>query len=124
MTAHDPMQKETATERKQEKINEAEMRKQETREHNAAAKQQVGGAPGGVTSGFVGGAHTHGTGTGMNQMAAMPGHGTGQPAGYTVPGSAEAHPVGVNAGTGRTVATNPRAGGETNQGYGTGGSYS
>ncbi|XP_058207556.1 late embryogenesis abundant protein 46-like [Rhododendron vialii] len=46
MSAHDPMQKDMATERKQEKIHQAECNKQEARESNAAARQAIatGGA--------------------------------------------------------------------------------
>ncbi|KAL5697609.1 hypothetical protein ACHQM5_028734 [Ranunculus cassubicifolius] len=119
LSAHDPMEKERATARKEEKINQAELNKQEIREQNAANRLHSGGVAGGTTAGFYDGSHTHGTGpTGMNQMSALPGHGTGQ----VVEGTAQAHPMGVNTGSGGTVGTNPRAGGETNQGYGTGGS--
>ncbi|KAF9617978.1 hypothetical protein IFM89_039271 [Coptis chinensis] len=120
MSANDPIEKDMATQRKQDKITQAEINKQETREHNATARQQVGGVTGGTTTG---GAHS----TGMHQMSSLPGHGAGQPAGQpagqVVEGTVQSHPIGVNAGTGRTAAQNPRAGGDTNLGYGTGGSY-
>ncbi|KAF9613031.1 hypothetical protein IFM89_005465 [Coptis chinensis] len=111
MSAHDPIEKDMATQRKEDKIIQAEINKQETREHNATARQQVGG----VTGGTTGGGHS----TGMHQMSSLPGHGGGQ----VVEGTVQSHPIGMNAGTGRTAAQNPRAGGDTNLGYGTGGSY-
>lgn len=39
MSTHDPLQKQMAKEKKQEKIHDAEAHKQEARQHNAAAKQ-------------------------------------------------------------------------------------
>ncbi|KAI8562088.1 hypothetical protein RHMOL_Rhmol03G0007800 [Rhododendron molle] len=41
MSAHDPMQKDMATERKQEKIHQAECNKQGAHENNAAARQAI-----------------------------------------------------------------------------------
>ncbi|AES81475.1 putative Late embryogenesis abundant protein, LEA-25/LEA-D113 [Medicago truncatula] len=54
MTAHDPLQKEMATQKKEERVNQAELDKEAAREHNAAASagHQLG----------VGGHHTTGTG--------------------------------------------------------------
>lgn len=54
MTAHDPLQKEMATQKKEERVNQAELDKEAAREHNAAtsAGHQLG----------VGGHHTTGTG--------------------------------------------------------------
>ncbi|XP_043691647.1 18 kDa seed maturation protein-like [Telopea speciosissima] len=40
MTTHTPVEKDMATQRKQEKIDQAELNKQAARQHNAAAKQQ------------------------------------------------------------------------------------
>lgn len=63
MTAHDPMEKEMATEKKEERKAEAELRKQEAREENAAAKQAARagghttyttGAPGAAYGGATG----------------------------------------------------------------------
>lgn len=39
MTSHDPVQKQMATEKKEHRINQAELNKQEARELNAATKQ-------------------------------------------------------------------------------------
>ncbi|KAJ0088467.1 hypothetical protein Patl1_32993 [Pistacia atlantica] len=68
----------------------------------------------------------HGLSTGGHQMSAMPGHGTGQPTGgHVVEGVVESHPIGMNSGTGRTLAHNTKAGGNPPGPYhGTGGSYS
>ncbi|KAF5184455.1 18 kDa seed maturation protein-like [Thalictrum thalictroides] len=96
MTAHDPMEKEIATQRKEDKINQAEIKKQEIRAHNAATHHM-----GGATGGTVGGLHGTATGhsTGMQQMSAVPGHGTGAPAGgHVTEGSVGTHPVGTNTG--------------------------
>lgn len=41
VSTHDPLQKQMAKEKKQEKIHDAEAHKQEARQHNAAAKQNV-----------------------------------------------------------------------------------
>lgn len=118
MTAHDPMQKEMATEKKEERIREAELEKREAREHNAASKQVA------TATGHGGGNYTTGTGTGTgtatysttgeyghpmggHQMSAMPGQGTGHPVGgHVTEGVVGTHPVGVDRGTGRTTAHN------------------
>jgi len=64
MTAHDPMQKEMAREKKDERKHEAEYEKQAAREHNAAQRQAEGTT--GVTGHHTGlggtGHHTTGTG--------------------------------------------------------------
>ncbi|GAV63953.1 LEA_1 domain-containing protein [Cephalotus follicularis] len=126
MTAHDPVQKEMATEKKEERINQAELNKREAREHNAAAKQ--GGGHTGYTATGTGDYTTSGTGTatysttgahglptGGHQMSALPAHGTGQPTGHATEGVVGSHPIGTNrtnTGTGGTTA------------HGTGGTYS
>lgn len=56
MTAHDPMQKEMAREKKEERKHEAEYDKQAAREHNAAQKTAAG------TTGTGGTFHHTGTG--------------------------------------------------------------
>ncbi|XP_061346399.1 18 kDa seed maturation protein [Gastrolobium bilobum] len=132
MTARDPLKKEMATQKKDAKINQAELEKQAAREHNAAAKQSA-------TVGHMGQGHyTTGTGTapysttgeygqpmGAHQTSAMPGHGTGQPTSNVTDGVVGSHPIGTNTGTGRTTAHNTRVGGNQNaSGYGTGGTYS
>ncbi|OVA13057.1 Late embryogenesis abundant protein [Macleaya cordata] len=109
MTAHDAMEKELATQRKEEKINEAEMNKQMTREQNAAAKQQQSS-----------GIHS----TALHPMSALPGHGTSETHGRLTEGVIGSHPIGTNTGTGGTTARNPRVGGDTNNSLGTGGGYS
>ncbi|KAK7336641.1 hypothetical protein VNO77_17187 [Canavalia gladiata] len=134
MRARDPLQKDLATQKKEEKINQAELDKQAAREHNAAAKQSA-------TAGHMGqGHHTTGTGTGTatysttgqhgqpmgaHQTSAMPGHGTGQPTGHVTEGVVGSHPIGTNRGPdGTATAHNTRAGGNPNDyGYGTGGTY-
>ncbi|CAI9097439.1 OLC1v1033869C1 [Oldenlandia corymbosa var. corymbosa] len=144
MTAHNPTEKEMATERKEEKINQAEWNKREAMEHNAAAKHAnthtVGGnphtytatgQPGHTAAAGAGGPHTysttgkHGHPTGTHQMSALPGHGTGEPAGNVVEGVIKSHPIGTATGTTRpSAAHNTHVGPGTNQGYGTGGTYS
>ncbi|KAF5737342.1 hypothetical protein HS088_TW13G00221 [Tripterygium wilfordii] len=137
-TAHDPLQKEMATQKKDERIMEAELNKQEARTHNAAVKHgaQTHGHTGMTTSGAGGyttgapGTTTystsgvHGQGTGAHQMSALPGHGTGQPHGQVTEGVVGSHPIGTNTGTGGTTAHNTGVGGTGATGYGTGGSYS
>ncbi|XP_054804324.1 18 kDa seed maturation protein [Prosopis cineraria] len=128
MTAHDPTEKEMATERKEERMRQAELDKREARGHNVASKQAATVAPGGH-----GGNYTTGTGTGAGttatgayghpmagqQMSAMPGHGTGQPTGGHVVEDVDEV---------RSHNTNTQYGGNNNApGYGTtrsGGSYS
>ncbi|OIW13331.1 hypothetical protein TanjilG_02851 [Lupinus angustifolius] len=59
MTARDPLQKEIATQKKETKMNQAELDKLAAREHNAAVKQANAGEH------MVGqGAHHHNIGTG------------------------------------------------------------
>lgn len=108
MTARDPVQKEMATEKKQAKINQAELDKQAAREHNTAAKQSAtaghmgtGTGTGSATYSTTG---TYGQPMGAHQTSALPGHGG-------TDGTATAH--------------NTRVGGNPNaSGYGTGGTYS
>ncbi|KFK25064.1 hypothetical protein AALP_AA8G061800 [Arabis alpina] len=126
MKTRDPVQKEMATQRKEGKINQAEMQKRETQEYNAAMKQAAGGGTG---TGVGLGTATHSTtgqvghGTGTHQMSALPGHGTGHPTGHVVEGTAVTEPIGTNTGTGRTTAHNTRVGGGGTTGYGTRGGY-
>ncbi|KAG2334822.1 hypothetical protein Bca52824_006002 [Brassica carinata] len=127
MTTRDPVQKQMATEKKEAKINQAEMQKREVREHNAAMKEAAGAGTG-TGTGLGLGSATHSTtghvghGTGTHQMSALPGHGTGQPAGHVVEGTTLTEPIGTNIGTGRTTAHNTHVGGGTTR-YGTGGGY-
>ncbi|KAG7554371.1 Late embryogenesis abundant protein LEA_1 subgroup [Arabidopsis suecica] len=129
MKTRDPVQKQMATQVKEDKINQAEMQKRETREYNAAMKEAAGAGTG---LGF--GTATHSTtgqvghGTGTHQMSALPGHGTGQLTDRVVEGTAVTDPIGRNTGTGRTTAHNTLVGGGGTTGYGgpygTGGGYS
>jgi len=116
MTARDPVQKELATQKKEARVNQAELDKQAARQHNAAAKQAS-------TYSTTG---EHGHSTGLHQTSAMPGHGTGQPTGQVTEGVVGSHPLGTNRGPGGTAtAHNTHAGGNpTDYGYGTGGTYS
>ncbi|KAI4300694.1 hypothetical protein L6164_034041 [Bauhinia variegata] len=134
MTAHDPLQKEMATQKKEERINQAELDKQEARQHNAAARQSASAAggqhmgQGNYTTGTGGSATYSTTGEygqpmGTHQMSAMPGHGTGHPTGHVTEGVVGSHPIGTETGAGRTSAAhNTRVGGNA-QRYATGGSY-
>ncbi|KAG5402882.1 hypothetical protein BRARA_C00264 [Brassica rapa] len=125
MTTRDPVQKQMATQKKEAKINQAEMQKREVREHNAAMKEAAGGGTG---TGLVLGSATHSTtghvghGTGTHQMSDLPGHGTGQATGHVVERTTLTEPIGTNTGTGRTAAHNAHVGGGTT-GYGTSGGY-
>ncbi|OIT03381.1 PREDICTED: 18 kDa seed maturation protein-like [Nicotiana attenuata] len=124
MTADNPTEKEIATEKKEERINEAEMNKQETRDKNAAARQGYSTTGTEKTHSY---STTGATGhpTGAHQMSALPGHGSGQPAGQVVEGVVKSHPIGTATGTQRSsTAHNTHVGGGVNSGYGTGGSYS
>lgn len=118
MSAHDPMQKEMATQKKEERKAEAEWNKLEAHEQNAAARQaaKVGGHAS-YTTGETGGgaygteplAHPHsasatgtpGYPTGTQQMSAVPGHGTSQPYGGQVDptGVRRTHPTGLPGDT-------------------------
>lgn len=87
MTAHDPLEKEMATEKKERRLTQAELNKRAAREHNAATKQAATSGPQLVPQGTGTGTCTHSTtgaaghSTGPHQMSALPGHGTGHPAG-------------------------------------------
>ncbi|CAK7342350.1 unnamed protein product [Dovyalis caffra] len=131
MSAHDPVQKQMASEKKQERMTQAELDKLEAKQHNAASRQAgtATGRHGQYTAEGTGAymtsgqdAHTHSaTGvpshpTGTHQMSAMPGRGTGQPyGGQLEEGVTRTHPSGL---PGDTTGHNTRAGGT---GYGTGG---
>ncbi|XVF56014.1 hypothetical protein PTKIN_Ptkin06aG0082500 [Pterospermum kingtungense] len=124
-TAHDPMQKDMATQRKEDRVRQAELEKQEARQHNAAAKQA--GRDEGFTAAGSGayaasGTHTYSKPTGAHQMSALPGHGTEQPVGHVMDGRAEACPIGTNKGVGGSKSHNTRVEGNPH-GYGTGGTY-
>ncbi|XP_076892985.1 11 kDa late embryogenesis abundant protein-like [Bidens hawaiensis] len=119
MTAHDPTQKEMATEKEEARINQAEYEKQVAREQNATQRLEAEAT--GAHSYSTTGATGHGMGS--HQMSALPGHGTGEPAGQVVEGVVKSRPIGMDTGTGKTLAGhNTKAGGGAS-GYGTGGAY-
>ncbi|ERN11583.1 hypothetical protein AMTRI_Chr03g44330 [Amborella trichopoda] len=104
MSAHDPMQKQMAQQKKEARVNEAEINKQEAKAENAAQKEQVRAAG-------------HGTGS------ALPGHGTGQPHDQLLDRTAGSHPIGHNTGTGGTTTRVPLSGPTGQTGYATGAHY-
>ncbi|KAF8118759.1 hypothetical protein N665_0002s0069 [Sinapis alba] len=83
MTTRDPVQKQMATQKKEAKIDQAEMQKREVREHNAAMKEAAG------------------TGTGLGLGSATHSTTGHEPIGTNT------------AGTGRTTAHNTHVGGGT-----------
>ncbi|WRX25401.1 Late embryogenesis abundant protein [Theobroma cacao] len=131
LTAHDPVQKEMATQKKEERIHQAELDKQEARLHNAVAKQasrEDGYTATGTHTYTATGTHVfddwdRGQPTGARQMSAFPGHGTGQPTVQVDVGRAEAHPIGIKTGAGGSKTHNTRVEGDPH-GYGTGGTHS
>ncbi|XAR70031.1 hypothetical protein NMG60_11001846 [Bertholletia excelsa] len=114
MTTRDPLQKEMAERKKEDRITEAELRKQEEMNRDAAARRSE--------------TYSHsstGEPAGMHHMSALPGHGTGEPAGQVVEGVVPSHPIGTATGTQRSsAADNAQSGAAINKGYGTGGAYS
>ncbi|XP_010672665.2 late embryogenesis abundant protein 46 [Beta vulgaris subsp. vulgaris] len=138
MKADDDYDKALASEKKQDRVTEAELRKQQAMSHNAAekdAKTAVAGqtGTGGTGYGTTGPQYSHSTTgatgypTGAHQMSAMPGHGTGEPAGgHVMDGTAVgSHPIGRGTGTNTrsSTAQNRHVGGGTNTDY-TGTGYS
>ncbi|PIM97484.1 hypothetical protein CDL12_30043 [Handroanthus impetiginosus] len=108
MSADNPTEKEMATEKKEEKMNQAETDKQGAHEQNAATKEEVGS----------GESYSYST-TGE---AGKP---SGEPAGQVTEGTIKSHPIGRATGMGRpTTAHNAHVGAAANKGYGTGGAYS
>ncbi|XP_027176969.1 18 kDa seed maturation protein-like [Coffea eugenioides] len=115
--ANNPTEKEMATERKEQKVNQAEFDKRAAQEHNAAARNATKNTGQPHTYSTTG-APGHPTGT--HQQSALPGHGTGQPTGQVTEGVVESHHIGTATGTGRTnAAHNTHVGAATN----IGGSY-
>lgn len=101
--AHNPTEKEMATEKKEERIHAAEMNKQATQERNAALH------------------HGAGTGTGRPHHSSMTGGSTGHPTGITervVP----TQPIGTTQRS--SAAHNTHVGDGPNQDLGTGGNWS
>ncbi|XP_011078825.1 11 kDa late embryogenesis abundant protein-like [Sesamum indicum] len=126
MTTRDPIQKDMATQKKEDRIYEAERQKQEAREHNAAARQTGGGAYGegyttGTTGGVLGHDYTTGTGgTGAGGYTAEGGLGSDYPqetmGGMTGTGA-------TTGGGGRVRHQHPSTGGGARTGHGTGSTY-
>ncbi|KAI7990436.1 18 kDa seed maturation protein [Camellia lanceoleosa] len=128
VSAHDPVQKDMATQRKEEKINQAEYSKQEAREHNATARQSAA-----ATARAGGGTQSYTTGGGMGMenyctsgpnMSAGYGYGTshhgtsnmteGGMVGSQYPlgadfGAATENPVGVGGANTTAIGLNPRS---------------
>ncbi|XP_010928814.1 late embryogenesis abundant protein 46 [Elaeis guineensis] len=121
MTAHHPAEKEMAEEKKQDKIREAEIAKRETKEQNAAAREQ---ARAGHTGGPITTAHPSAAAAGHHTTGA-PGQVAGDPTGgHVISGTVESHPIGKETGTARpATAHNPYAGTANPAGRGTGGGY-
>ena len=101
ITDRDPLQKELATEKKEERKTQAESERQQARQHNTAAKQMES-TPAGVHTGYTtttgAGGTTAGHKTGTHHMSAMPGHrtGQGQLGQVTHEGVVEeSHPIGI-----------------------------
>lgn len=103
MTTRDPLKKDMSQERKEERMHQAELEKQEARAQNAATKQ-AGAATGtspGMGHGFTtGGDHTTGTG-------------------YTAEGEVPLEQARTDA-TGRVLPQDPNVGGGAGTGYGAG----
>ncbi|XP_043691646.1 late embryogenesis abundant protein 46-like [Telopea speciosissima] len=104
MTVHTPVEKDMATQRKQEKIEQAELNKQVVFQHNAAAKQQS----------------TTTTTTGQTTTVPLHKHGmTGHPHGRVDEAAVGSHQIGTT--TTNMAPNDPRLGGDhTQTGYGTG----
>ncbi|XP_071720107.1 11 kDa late embryogenesis abundant protein-like [Rutidosis leptorrhynchoides] len=119
LTAHDPTQKEVATDKKEARINEAEYEKQVAREQNATQRQATEANK--THSYSTTGATGHPMGS--HQMSALPGHGTGEPAGNVVEGIVKSHPIGTDTGMGTTLAGHNLKSGGGASGYTTGGAY-
>ncbi|WOK95298.1 18 kDa seed maturation protein-like [Canna indica] len=95
MTAQTPAEKEMAEERKREKIQEAEITKQETMQHNGrSATAHAGG---------------HITDPRDRPVAGAPGVVAGHPTGgQAVSGVTESRPIGRATGTGREALRRPQ----------------
>ncbi|XP_073003360.1 18 kDa seed maturation protein [Typha latifolia] len=105
VTAHHPLEKEVAEQKKQERIHEAEVEKREAMERNAALKMQAS--------------------AGYHPSQGAPGQAAGYPTGgHVEAGVAESRPIGIATGTARpTAAHNPRVGSDYPAATGTGHHY-
>ncbi|KAH7853948.1 hypothetical protein Vadar_008406 [Vaccinium darrowii] len=123
MTTIDPVNKEMAEQKKEERIVEAELKKREEWELNTAGTRAdatpIGESQSYSTTG------ERGRLTGMHQMSTLPGHRTGSLPGGWWKGGCHPTPSELRAtGTDRpSTAHNPGVGFATNKGYGTGGAY-
>ncbi|KAL6522402.1 hypothetical protein OROMI_031674 [Orobanche minor] len=114
MTTRDPLQKEMASERKEERIREAERQKQEARGHNASTKQSASGGTLGhdyTTGGEYATGHPTSGGYGGDVRQDYP-QGLGGQGGYGESGA------GVVSGG--VEPTDPSVGGGVRTGYGPG----
>ncbi|XP_009604364.1 11 kDa late embryogenesis abundant protein-like [Nicotiana tabacum] len=104
LTTRDPVEKQMATEKKEERIHQAEMDKLAAQEQNAASRQAA--ATGGTT------AYTASSG------GVAPGHTTGAqgtttaPTGTTTGVVGTQNPPGTTTGTGRATVQGPNTGGQ------------
>ncbi|KAI3446422.1 hypothetical protein Pfo_003087 [Paulownia fortunei] len=122
MTTRDPLQNEMATQKKEERILEAERQKQEAREHNVAT--------GGGTYGHdytTGGGYSTGTGESHPTAAGYPAEGevpSDYPQGTTAGVVGSQYPAGTKpGGAGRVGHQDPNAGSGARTGYGPGHTY-
>ncbi|VFQ59289.1 unnamed protein product [Cuscuta campestris] len=126
MTAHDPIEKDMATQKKEERIRQAEEKKQVKMAHDSITSSGNHPHSYSNTTG-----PTTGHSTGLHQMSAMPGHGTGAPTGPVTEGVVESHPIGTTDVPGPTTTTaashveEPGGAGAIKGGcgYGTGGAH-
>ncbi|CAL9191249.1 unnamed protein product [Musa hybrid cultivar] len=110
MTAHTPTEKAMAEERKQEKVREAEINKQEPMQQNAAAQQRTLAAHDGG----------HVAKPGVYPVGGAP----GEVAGHLISGPVRSRPIGRDTGTARPAAAhNPYVGPTEPAARGTGGRY-
>ncbi|KAL6987003.1 hypothetical protein U1Q18_012762 [Sarracenia purpurea var. burkii] len=137
ISAHDPQQKEMARQKKEDRVNQAELHKQEVRENNAAAKQTGGtqfttGAGTGTGIGSGGTHFTTGPGTGAeigtpDYLTGTPEYSTGQPTGRVTEGVVGSqNPVGdqyTGSGRGRVPIRETDTGVGHPEHGGTGGAY-
>ncbi|KAK6149213.1 hypothetical protein DH2020_016738 [Rehmannia glutinosa] len=121
MTTRDPLQKEMATEKKEERIHGAERQKQEARAHNVATKQAAAAAGGGTFG------HDYATGGEYSTGTAHPttgGYSADRAVRQDYPqglaGQAE-YPEGATGfGSGGVGPQDPNVGGGARTGYGSG----
>ncbi|KAL6523214.1 hypothetical protein OROGR_016817 [Orobanche gracilis] len=119
MTTRDPLQKEMATERKEERVREAERQKQEAREQNAATKQS---ASAGGTLGHdytTGGEYATGAGVGHHTAGGYGGD-VRQDYPQGLGGQGRYGESGAGVVSGGVEPTDPNVGGGVRTGHGQG----